>query len=65
MAVPGGTPASTPASPDALPAELERRIGMLESGRECGEDFDAVSCWWLVILGVLMPAGLLSIGWLA
>jgi hypothetical protein len=69
MPVPGGTPestpASTPASPDAPPAELERRLSELESGRECGDDFDAVSLWGLLILGLLIPAGLLLIGWLA
>jgi hypothetical protein len=61
MPLPGGTPASS----DALPAELERRLALLESGSECGDDFDAGSLWWLLILGLLIPAGLLLIGWLA
>jgi hypothetical protein len=53
------------ALPDSLPEELEQRISRLESGRECGEDFDPVSLCWLFVLGVLIPAGLLLIGWLA
>jgi hypothetical protein len=51
--------------PDSLPPELEHRISGLESGRECGDDFDPVSLCWLLVLGVLVPAGLLLIGWLA
>jgi hypothetical protein len=51
--------------PDPLPAELEHRISGLESGRECGDDFDPVSLCWLFVLGVLIPLGLLLIGWLA
>ena len=53
------------ALPDSLPADLELRISGLESGRECGDDFDLVSLCWLLVLGVLVPAGLLLIGWLA
>jgi hypothetical protein len=53
------------AVPDSLPAELEHRISGLESGRECGDDFDLVSLCWLLVLGVLIPVGLLLIGWLA
>jgi hypothetical protein len=51
--------------PDSLPAELEHRISGLESGRECGDDFDLVSLCWLLVLGILIPVGLLLIGWLA
>jgi hypothetical protein len=54
-----------PALPDSLPEELEQRISRLESDRECGDDFDLVSLCWLIVLGVLIPAGLLLIGWLA
>ena len=53
------------ASFDSLPEELEHRICGLESGRECGDDFDLVSLCWLFVLGVLIPVGLLLIGWLA
>jgi len=34
------------ALPDSLPAELEHRISGLESGRECGDDFDPASLCW-------------------
>jgi hypothetical protein len=50
---------------DSLPEELEHRICGLESGRECGDDFDLVSLCWLFALGVLIPIGLLLIGWRA
>ena len=50
---------------DSLPEELEHRICGLESGRECGDDFDPVSLCWLLVLGILIPAVLLLIGWLA
>jgi hypothetical protein len=53
------------AAPSSIPAELEHRIRGLESGRECGEDFDFTSVCWLLVLGVLVPAGLLLLGWLA
>ena len=39
------------------PADLERferRIAALESGAEAGEDFDARSWLWLVLLGVVV-----------
>ena len=51
--------------PDSLPAGLEQRISRLESGRECGDDFDWASLCWLLVLGILIPVGLLLIGWLA
>jgi hypothetical protein len=50
---------------ESLPAELEHRLCGLESERECGDDFDPVSLCWLLVLGVLIPVGLLLIGWLA
>jgi hypothetical protein len=48
-----------------LPAELEERIVALESQREVGEDFDARSWFWLIVLGVLTPVVLLQIAWWA
>lgn len=49
---------------ERLPAELEKRIAALESAREVGEDFDARSWFWLIVLGVLAPVLLLLIaGW--
>ena len=51
------------ASRDSLPVELEHRIAELETGGQCGEDFDSASLVWLALLGVVLPAGLLIIGW--
>jgi hypothetical protein len=48
---------------EPLPAELEQRIAALESAREAGEDFDARSWCWLIVLGVLTPGVLLLIAW--
>ncbi len=47
----------------ALPAALEKRLAALETGGQCGEDFDAASLLWLMLLGVALPAALLLIGW--
>ncbi len=47
----------------ALPAALELRLAALETGDQCGEDFDAASLLWLMLLGVALPAALLLIGW--
>lgn len=51
--------------PEPFPAELEERIVALESQREVGEDFDARSWFWLIVLGVLAPVVLLLIAWWA
>jgi hypothetical protein len=51
------------ASRDSLPAELEHRIAELETGDQCGEDFDAASLVWLLLLGIVLPAALLILGW--
>ena len=53
------------ASRDSLPAELEHRIAELETGGQCGEDFDSASLIWLLLLGIVLPAVLLIIGWWA
>jgi len=50
---------------DEFPPELERRIRALESRSETGDDFDAVSYWWLILFGVLIPVGLIGLGWFA
>jgi len=50
---------------EPFPAELEERIAALESQREVGEDFDARSWMWLMVLGVLVPVVLLLIAWWA
>ena len=51
------------ASRDSLPGELEHRIAELETGGQCGEDFDSASLVWLLLLGILLPAALLILGW--
>jgi hypothetical protein len=48
---------------DPVPATLEERLAALESGREMGEDFDARSWAWMIVLGVVIPLMLLYIGW--
>jgi hypothetical protein len=47
---------------DPLPAELERRIEMLE--RTHGTpDLDARGWGWVILFGALVPALLLALGW--
>lgn len=46
-----------------IPAELERRIRALETPAGQGDDFDAASWFWLVILGVALPILALVLGW--
>jgi hypothetical protein len=48
---------------DALPAELERRIAILEDPANQGAEFDASSWMWLLVLGLLMPIAILVWGW--
>ena len=48
-----------------IPAELERRIRALEAPGEQGEDFDASSWFWLVVLGFVLPIVVLIVGWVA
>jgi hypothetical protein len=50
-------------APPPPPATLEERLAALESGREMGEDFDRPSWFWMILLGVAIPAVLLCIGW--
>jgi hypothetical protein len=50
---------------DCSPSELERRIVALESGSETGDDFDAASWWWIIGLGIVLPLGLIVVGWFA
>ena len=47
---------------ESLPPELERRIEALERG-PTGPDFDAGSWLWLALLGLLLPLGLIVLGW--
>jgi len=48
---------------DSFPAELERRIAALESGIETGDDFDAASWCWMILLGIVLPVSLLLWDW--
>jgi hypothetical protein len=50
---------------DLQPPELEARVAELEQESGQGLDFDAVSWCWLLLLGVLLPAVLLLLGWWA
>ncbi|MBK5356455.1 hypothetical protein JFU37_28800 [Pseudomonas sp. TH41] len=43
--------------------ELERRLRLLENPAEQGEDFDATSWFWLLLLGVVLPIIALIAGW--
>jgi hypothetical protein len=43
--------------------ELERRLVTLESNSETGADFDAVSWWWMIALGIVFPLCLIVVGW--
>ncbi|HEY6483983.1 MAG TPA: hypothetical protein VIY54_10710 [Steroidobacteraceae bacterium] len=47
----------------AASAGLEQRLGQAErAGRD--RDFDSVSWWWMALLGVMLPAALIFVGWL-
>ena len=46
----------------SLPPELARRIEVLEQ-EAVGPDFDPVSWMWLALLGLVLPVGLLVLGW--
>jgi hypothetical protein len=48
--------------PDSLPAELVRRIEALER-EPLDPDFDPMSWIWLTLLGLVLPLGLLVLGW--
>lgn len=43
--------------------ELERRLRLLENPAEQGEDFDGMSWFWLMLLGVVLPIIALVAGW--
>jgi hypothetical protein len=47
------------------PPELEARLAELENEAGQGLDFDAASGCWLLLLGVVLPAILLILGWWA
>lgn len=50
---------------DGIPAELERRIRLLENPANQGADFDGASWFWLILLGLALPIVALIIGWVS
>jgi hypothetical protein len=46
----------------ALPPELEARISALESAAS-DRDFDALSWFWMILFGIMLPAALIVLGW--
>ena len=57
-------PGSVRLPAQALPPDLEARIASFENAAPTS-DFDAASWFWMVLLGVLIPLGLLIFGWRA
>jgi hypothetical protein len=49
---------------ERLPPELEARIVALESAAP-RSDFDGSSWFWMILLGIAIPAILLIVGWRA
>jgi hypothetical protein len=52
----GGT-----ASPEPAP-DIEARLAVVEA-HGAGADFDRASWVWMLLLGVVLPAVLLAVGW--
>jgi hypothetical protein len=50
---------------EGIPAELERRIALLENPKNQGEDFDSSSWFWLLVLGLVLPVVILIVGWVS
>jgi hypothetical protein len=46
-----------------LPDELARRVEALVDESAQGADFDAVSWFWLLLLGLVGPIVLIVLGW--
>ena len=46
-----------------LPAELEARLAAVEAA-SLGADFDGVSWFWIILLGVAIPGALIITGWI-
>jgi len=46
----------------SLPAELETRIREVQAAAPAS-DFDALSWFWMILLGALLPAALIVYGW--
>jgi hypothetical protein len=56
------SPASGTTEVRPLPPELEARIEALEQ-HASPIDFDAWSWFWMLLLGAVLPTGLLIVGW--
>jgi hypothetical protein len=56
-------PKPTPMPDPPLPAELARRIDILERDTDDSGDFNRASWLWLLLFGVAVPAALLLWGW--
>jgi len=48
---------------EKAPDELQRRLARLSERAEQGADFDAVSWFWLLLLGLVGPIALIILGW--
>jgi hypothetical protein len=54
----------SPKMPDR-PEELERRLRALAEASAQGADFDPLSWFWLLLLGLVGPIVLIVLGWYA
>lgn len=57
-------PGAPPRAGDALPEALEALLSEVEASAPSA-DFDARSWLWMLLLGVLLPVGLIAYGWWA
>jgi hypothetical protein len=73
MPTPKPSPAAVMSDPAAgndplpaplLPPDLEARLAAFDSAAPAG-GFDAASWFWMLLLGVAIPIGLLVLGWRA
>lgn len=48
---------------EVLPDELEARLNVVSAASE-DRDFDARSWFWMILLGLVIPVGLIVAGWL-
>ena len=55
-------PSADEAAAPIEPPELAARIATLES-TGARTDFDALSWFWMILFGLLLPLGLLILGW--
>jgi len=52
---------TTVSCPERLPDELETRLREVE--KAAATDFDALSWFWMLLLGLVVPCALILIGW--